>query len=62
MKSGKNLKVTYQETQEGPHRTLNIKISTLNDQHKDLLREFQAENGAPKAEGTIHLKLDDLLK
>lgn len=62
MKNNKNVRVAYHETQEGPHRTLNIKISTLNDQHRDILREFKSENGHPKPEGTVHLKLEDLLK
>lgn len=62
MKPAKELKVTYHESQEGLNRVLNIKISTLNAKHKDILRDFKHENGNSKPEQTVHLKLEDLIK
>ena len=62
MKGNKNLKVTYHETQEGNNRTLNIKISTLNKDHQDILKKFTNENENQKTDCEVHLKLEDLVK
>ena len=62
MNQNKNLKVTYHESQEGNNRTLNIKISTLNKEHQDILKKFNNGQTQQPNENTVHLKLEDLIK
>lgn len=61
MKQNKDLKITYHESQQGVNRTLNIKISTLNEEHKNLLKKFT--NGDERTQNAVvNLKLEDLIR
>ena len=57
-----NLKVTYTESQDGNNRVLNVKISTLKQEHQDILQNFKSRDSKPEKEKAVHLKLEDLIK